>query len=192
MTRLLRWFLAPLFLGLVMAGLAGSLSTTATTPTLYLVAPSAPHPITDMVTVEVRAANVSNLGAWEFDLRYDPAFLTLVDMRIAPGFGAEEKCTPERQRCAIALGPIVERAGRAEVGAITYGEPAGLTGEATIALLHLKPASRIGQTGLSLENALLADINAKPSTPAVRGATLTLAAASFGTEQRIYLPNVQK
>jgi hypothetical protein len=192
MTRLLRWLVTSLGIGLAMIGLAGSLSTTATTPTLYLVAPSAPHPITEVVTVEVRAANVANLGAWEFDLRYDPAFLTLVDMRIAPGFGAEEKCTPQKQRCAIALGPIVERAGRAEVGAITYGQPAGLTGEATIALLHLRPASRIGKTGLSLENALLADINAKPSTPAVRGATLTLAAASFGTEQQIYLPNVQK
>jgi hypothetical protein len=192
MTRLLRWLLASLVLGVAMVGLAGSLSTTATTPTLYLVAPSKPHPITQVVTVEVRAANVSNLGAWEFDLRYDTAFLTLVDMRIAPGFGAEEKCTPQKQRCAIALGPILEQAGRAEVGAITYGQPAGLTGEATIALLHLRPAGRIGQTGLSLENALLADINAKPSTPAVRGATLTLAAASFGTDQRIYLPSVQK
>ena len=82
-------------------------------------------------------------------------------MTIDPAFGAESDCNAQNQRCAIALGPIADEPGTAHLGAITYGKALGLSGIGNLAVIHLAPTGRPGQTSLTMSNALVTDVSAQ-------------------------------
>jgi hypothetical protein len=71
---------------------------------------------------------------------------------------------------------------------VTYGKAAGLNGSATLAVIHLKSTGKIGETPLTLTNALVTDVNAQATTPTVQGGTLVLSEPV----NRIYLPSVNR
>lgn len=184
-TRLLSYLL---LIGLAVGGLGfGVARLNAATPALFLQLPTEALPATGTVDVSIHIVNAANLGAWEFDLHYDPAFLTVQGMTLDPALGVEFSCDAKGQRCALALGPITEQQGIANVGAVTYGQTGGLSGDSILAVLHLAPTGQGGATTLSLANALVADANARPTVPTVQGGVLTLQ-----SDTDLFLPSVTK
>jgi hypothetical protein len=186
--RLLSWLLlASVAVGGLTLGVA---RLNASTPQIHLQLPTEPAPASNSVDVPIRISGAVNLGAWEFDLVYDPAFLTVQGMTINPAFGTEFDCNTQSQRCAVSLGPVMDKPGTANIGAISYGQTGGLNGEGTLAVLHLIPTGQIGSTVLSLHNALVTSINAQPTIPTAQGGTLILREAAG--EIRLFLPSVTK
>jgi hypothetical protein len=164
--------------------------TNASAPTLQLVAPSGPQPGLAPLNVEVRLLQAANLGAWEFDLHYDPARLAVTGVTIGDFFARTANCDGASARCAIALGPFMQN-GLLSAGAISYGQAAGANGDGVIAVLHLQPKGLPGVTTLHLTNALLTDVAANPITPAISDATLEFTPASFANNL-VYLPLVAR
>lgn len=158
----------------------------AAAPRIVLILPAAPDP--DAINVLINISDAANLGAWEFDLGYDPTFVTVTGITVDPAFAVEDNCNAQTQRCAIVLGPIVDNPGTANLGAVTYGKAAGLNGSATLAIIHLKSTGKIGETPLTLTNALVTDVNAQATTPTVQGGALVLSEPA----NRIYLPSVNR
>jgi hypothetical protein len=154
-------------------------------PTLALVPEQNPHPPVGIVDVDVVAGGVMDLGAFQMDVLFDPAFLQVEGVTVASFLGQLVACDPNLARCAVPLGPSAT-ASRLRFGAATYGAPAGAGGEGVVAVLHLRPTGTVGATMLSIENAVLADVHAVPVEPEARGATLIL--EYYG----VYLPLVTK
>ncbi|HMN28678.1 MAG TPA: cohesin domain-containing protein [Caldilineaceae bacterium] len=163
----------------------------AVTPTLQLVAPAGAQAALDPFTVEVRIAQAANLGAWEFDLAYDPALVTITGITVNDFFARSAGCDPATARCAVVLGPIDEN-GLFSAGAVSYGQASGANGDGLIATLQLQPKGVAGTTTLHVTNALLTDTAANPIAPATVDVTLDLSAASFGATHTIYLPVVTR
>ncbi|MBI1299706.1 hypothetical protein GC175_32680 [bacterium] len=187
--RSYRLFSVFLLLGVLLAGLtAGATRIQAATPKISLILPADPSTDGTSINVLLDISDAANLGAWEFDLVYDPTFVTVTGMTIDPAFGAEINCNAQTQRCAVALGPVTDTPGTANLGAVTYGKAAGLNGSATLAVIHLKATGKIGETPLTLTNALVTDVNAQATTPTVQGGTLVLSEPA----NRIYLPSVNR
>ncbi len=184
--RLRFWLL---ILAVTAGGLiVGGTHLNASTPRISLILPAPPQAAAGTIDALVAIDEAANLGAWEFDLGYDPAFLTVQGMTINPAFGAEFDCNAQSQRCAIALGPIADEPGTAHVGAITYGKAAGLSGSGNLAVIHLAPTGRAGQTSLTVSGALVTDVSAQATTPVVAGGSLTF----IESGHRIFLPNVTR
>ncbi len=184
-----RLFSLFLLLGVVVAGLtAGAVRIKAATPTITLVGPAELAPASDEFDVLILISDAANLGAWQFDLGYDPTLVTVTGMTVDPAFAAEDDCNAQTQRCAVVLGPIVDRPGTANLGAVTYGKVGGLNGSGQLAVLHLKATGKAGETTLTLANALVTDVDAHAITPNVNDVTLAFSEAL----NRIYLPSVQR
>lgn len=178
-----------LLLGVAVAGvMVGAARLNAATPRIILVLPAELPPAGETINVLIDIADAVNLGAWEFDLSYDPNLVTVTGMTLVPTFGVEDGCNAQTQRCAIALGPIVDSPGTARLGAVTYGKAAGLNGFAGLAVLHLKATGTAGETTLTLTNALVTDVNAQATTPTVQGGRLVLS----GPAHRLFLPSVTR
>jgi len=172
--------------GLFLLAVGGS--STASAPTIRLVAPEGPQPAIGTIDVAVQVVGAVDLGAWEFDLGFDPALLRVAGMTIAPTFGVEEGCNPDNQRCVVSLGPITDVANTASVGAFSYGGADGLTGDGVLATLHLRPTGASGTAVLTLKSGLLANRQASPVTPILQGTTLALR----GGWRAVFLPVVRR
>jgi hypothetical protein len=184
--RLLSLFL---LLGVVLAGLtAGATRINAATPRISLVLPAEPPTDGTPIDVMITVSDAANLGAWEFDLVYDPTFVTVTGLTVDPAFAVEDNCNTQTQRCAVTLGPIIDNPGTAHLGAVTYGTAAGLSGGGRLAVLHLLPTGKVGETMLTLANALVTDVNAQATVPTLQSGTLILSEPV----NRIYLPSVNR
>lgn len=168
-------------IGLCCLGLLalGAVPLAAATPTLALVTPAGAVPARGQIDIPVRATNLSDLGAWEFDLSYDPALLEVAGMTIQPFFGAELSCRQATQRCAVSLGPVAGAPGSAGFGAVSYGPARGAGGAGVIAVIHLRPTGRGGSTTLRLTAAQITDTAARPVAIPDSSATLTLRGSVF-------------
>lgn len=179
----------PLFFGIAIAGLVtGAIDINASVPKIWLELPAAPQPALGRIDIPIRIEDAANLGAWEFDLLYNPTFLSVETMTINPAFGVEFDCNAQSQRCAVSLGPIADGSGTANLGAVSYGKTGGMSGDGLLAVLHLIPTGKIGVTSLTLTNALVTDSNAQATTPTVEGGNLTL----VGSENQLFLPSVTR
>lgn len=174
------------------AGLAllGPARLSAAAPSLKLLVPAEPQPAGAPIAVQVLASGVSDLAAFEFDLTFDPGLVRVSGISAGSFFGAEQACPDAETRCAILLGPVAEEsAGRASVGAVSYGQAPGASGEGVVAVLYLEPTGRGGSTPLGLAAALIADTKARAATPVVAGGTLQIEA---GPENGLFLPLLRK
>lgn len=184
--RLLSLLLIAMF---AVAGvMVGATRLRAATPAIVLAVPAELPPAGETINVLINIVDAANLGAWQFDLSYDPTLVTVTGMTIDPAFAAEDDCNAQTGRCAVALGPIVDSPGTASFGVVTYGKAAGLNGYGQLAVIHLKATGKAGETALTLSNALVTDVNAQATTPMVIGGTLVLSAPV----NRLFLPNVTR
>lgn len=113
------------------------------------VALTSPRP--DGFEAAVVAANVPPPGLFgaQFDLRFDPRHLQLIEDSVAPGPALEPALVARRQ-----VEPLS--------GALTYaisrqGEVEGLSGNVTLAILVFKQITPTLQTSVSLDNVILGD-----------------------------------
>ncbi len=157
--------------------------TRAATPTLALVAPSAPQPPSSTVDVQVAVSDVASLGAFEFDLMYDRALVQVQSFTLAAFLGQTSSCIPSSARCAATLGPLDLSSGATSLGAYSYGTGGGPSGNGTVGVIRFKPLTNNGTVNLRLANALLSDVAGNPVTPATQDATFVIASAP-----PLYLP----
>lgn len=165
-----------LFVGLLNVVLGSLLAST----TLSLVVPSDPQSPTEPIEVELLIEAASNLGAFEFDLSYDHELAEVTGITLHELMGdTSDVCDSEMTRCAMALGPLDEDEVTG-LGAYSYGTGAGLSGEGTLAVIHLQPTGQEGTLVLTLENGLLSDVDAAaPEAVPIVEETIILANASF-------------
>ena len=126
----------------------------------------------------------ANLAGYEFDLLYDGNLVDLTGVTLTDALGQTTGCTPSAGRCAAPLGPLPQAANlgaAASLGAYSYGAGAGLSGDATVATLHLSGRGVIGQTTLRILNPRFSDIDGVGSFPQGQDITLTLISPSAVT-----------
>ncbi len=101
--------------------------------------------------VDVVIATVADLGAFEFELTFNPAVVTVTSVQLGPWLGSSG-------RPAYALGPHIENgAGRVAFGGYTLGAaPPGPDGGGVLATLTLH-AEAPGASGLDFDHNLLTD-----------------------------------
>lgn len=162
------------------SGLARAVGPTK--PTLTVHVPPGPQPPDGVIDVAITISGAANLGAFEFDVTYDPAQVEVVNVTTSDLLGRTTACDPQVDRCAVALAPL-DRPGAASVGVFSYGAGAGVSGDGTLAVIRLRPTARGGPAALRLEHVLLADDAANSITPTVQDATLLVMS-------RIYAPIV--
>jgi len=106
-------------------------------------------------TVLVTVQEVENLGAFQFDIMFDPAFLKLDSSSVALGnFLASSK------RTATQIGPLFGRSSlryKCSLGAVSSGNILGPHGSGALAVVVFE-ARALGTTTVEFKNALLTDI----------------------------------
>ena len=154
---------------------------------LALQAPANPLSPISIFTVDVIAAGVTDLGAWEFDLAFDPTFFDVVELTAQPAFGQEANCNPTTTRCAYTLGPWVDGT-VASVGGLTYGAGPAMGANGVVGRMKLQPRGKIGTTTISITQPLAT--NAAGDNQIVTGGSTTLVFA--GAVNRVFLPSAQR
>lgn len=117
------------------------------------------------VQATIEIDDVKNLGAFQFDLTYDPAIVEVESITLGDFPGSTG-------RSVNPLGPRIE-AGKAVYGAFSFGDSAGPDGSGTLATVTLT-AQAGGQTPLGLGSVQIIDIGGGRITVASQGATVTV------------------
>jgi hypothetical protein len=111
-------------------------------------------------TVSVMIDEANNLGAFQFDLRYTAAIVTVEDVTVGEFLGSPG-------RAVIPLGPHIDnQAGRTVFAACTLGLQPGPNGTGVLATVSLT-AQGEGQSPLDLQNAQVVGTDAKPQVVTV-------------------------
>lgn len=119
----------------------------------------------DTVPVTIEIHDVVNLGAFQFDLTFDPAIVQ-VDSVTLGDFPASTG------RSVNPLGPK-SQAGKVVYGAFSFGDAAGPDGSGTLATVILQ-ARGGGQTPLGLANVQVIDIGGTRIQASTQEATITV------------------
>ncbi|MFQ5593962.1 MAG: cohesin domain-containing protein [Anaerolineae bacterium] len=117
------------------------------------------------VQIVIEIHDVVNLGAFQFDLTYDPAIVEVESISLGDFPGSTG-------RSVNPLGPRLE-AGKAVYGAFSFGDSAGPDGSGALATVTLKALGG-GQTPLGLGNVQVIDIGGGRIAAASQGATVTV------------------
>jgi hypothetical protein len=133
----------------------------------------------EAVQVTIEIDNVMNLGAFQFDLTYDPAIVEIDNIALGDFAGGTG-------RSMNPLGPKIE-AGKALFGAFSFGDAAGPDGSGTLAVVTLK-AQTEGQTSLSLENVQVVDVRGGRITVSTVGATMMVSGSLPAAEGAASIP----
>ncbi len=99
--------------------------------------------------VEIRVEDIENLGAYEWELTYDPAVLELVEVVNGSFLGSTG-------RPVFCLDPVLDE-GSVRLGCVTMGpEPPGPTGSGVLSVLTFSPVAN-GASPLDLSSVQLCD-----------------------------------
>jgi hypothetical protein len=157
------------------------------TPTLSWQLPSGSiSPTAGIFDVQIQVNEATNLAGFEFDVQYDPEYVSVVGITLSEFVGRINGCAPLSERCAVALsqGTAV---GQNSIGAYSYGNDVGTDGDGILATIHLLPTGKTGTTSLRLEHALLVDVGVTNiARPQMLEAAITIGG------QVIYLPVVNQ
>ena len=121
----------------------------------------------------VRIVNSTNLGGFEFTLRYLPATLQFVSVEVGDFLGSTG-------RTVIPVGPITDtQAGSVRLGAASTGAALGPNGNGVLATFCFVP-TQVGNTALGLEEAQVTDTAAVPIPLTLAGVTVAVAQCAVG------------
>jgi hypothetical protein len=125
--------------------------------------------------VNVMIDGAVNLGAFQFDLIYDPAVVTVTDVALGPFVGSTG-------RTAQSVGPTIDnRVGTLAFGAFSFGSTAGPAGTGVLATIRFR-AEGPGTSALGLQNVVVTDPMANAQPASVEGGVVTVTApAAAGT-----------
>ncbi len=126
------------------------------------------------IEVDVVIQNVSNLGAFQFDLTYDPAIVQVDSIALGEFPGSTG-------RNVSPLGPRTD-AGKAVYGAFSFGDAAGPDGSGPLATVTLR-AQAPGQTPLGLQNVQAIDVGGSHIPVLTGGGTVTVTGSPAPTPQ---------
>jgi hypothetical protein len=124
----------------------------------------------ETINVSARISGVQNLGAFEFDLKYNPEVLQIQSRnhaRLGNFLG-------RTGRNVTPLGPVIDNGtGSLKLGAFTFGASEGAVGAGSLAEITFTVKSA-APSSLAIENTLLTDANAETIPPSrVSSAQLT-------------------
>jgi len=120
-------------------------------------------------TVSVMVDGAVDLGAFQFEMRYDPAVVTASNVGLGLFLGSTG-------RTAQAIGSDVDNvAGLVKSAAFSFGDRAGPQGTGVLAVITLTAVGS-GRSTLSLQNVLVTDTMANVLPASVRGGTVVVAA----------------
>lgn len=126
-------------------------------------------------TVSVVVEDVTNLGAFQFDLTYDPAVLAMVEIEEGPFLGSsgrEVQClTPRMERGSLGLTCVT-------LGAV----PDGPSGSGELATITFRPLAS-GSSPLHFTRLTLTDPPAQPLPTQAQDATVTVASGESSAGQ---------
>lgn len=111
--------------------------------------------------LQVMIEEASDLGAFEFDLTYDPSILRVEEATVGEFVGSTG-------RSAVPVGPEVDNAGgRVTLGAISYGSGSGPSGAGVLATVTFVALGE-GSTALELSKVQVLDtaVHAQPAAVA--------------------------
>jgi hypothetical protein len=120
-------------------------------PRLYIEPPDQDMPLSGgPFVVEVMVDNANDLGAFEFDLVYDPAIIHVDDVDLGDFLGSTGRSVSE-------VGPNIDNVtGRTSYGAFSFGGGPGPSGSGVLAIVTLSPQA-VGESDLVPENEQLTD-----------------------------------
>lgn len=127
----------------------------------------------DPLDLDLLVSNGLDLGAYEFELIYDPTFFTYVDIVHTNLVGQTGACVSAGQRCLIPLGPKGTE-GDQELGAYSYGNGPGYTGDGTLATMRLQSTGTTGTTTIYLRRGLTASTTALSDNSTDAAITITV------------------
>ena len=132
-----------------------------------------------LFTVTVAISNVSDLGAFDFNIGYSPSVVTVVTATLT-GFPASTG------RQVYETGPDIDAVqGTLALGAYSLeSTPLGPSGDGALAVITLR-AQASGPTGLMLLTANVSDHAANPVTAVLQSGNVTVAVTKM-----VYLPMV--
>lgn len=118
-------------------------------------------------TVTVGIQDAQDLGAFQFNLGFDPAIVQVNGLALSPFLGSTGRNT-------AALGPEIDNeAGLVRYGAFSYGSQPGPGGDGTLVTITLT-AQALGTTVLDLDRVRLSDTAATAQTATVQDGTATV------------------
>jgi hypothetical protein len=119
--------------------------------------------------VDVMIGGAVNVGAFQFDLIYDPAVVTVTEVALGPFVGSTG-------RTAQPVGPTIDnRAGTLAFGAFSFGSTAGPAGTGVLATVRFR-AEGPGTSALGLQNVVVTDPMANTQPVSVEGGVVTVTA----------------
>jgi len=117
--------------------------------------------------IEVMIEEASDLGAFQFELAYDPSIVRVKETTLGDFLGSTG-------RSVVPLGPQVdERAGKVVFGAISFGGGPGPDGRGTLAIVTLMARGE-GSAALDLGDVQVLDTGGSPQPVTVEGARVTV------------------
>jgi Cohesin domain len=138
---------------------------------LVCVQPAAPSgAIGQLLVASVAVQAAADLGAFQFDLDYDPTFLTLDSATPAPFLGSSGRSVACTQ---------LSGSDHISIACVTQGQepPPGVDGDGVLVDLLFTPVSG-GTTNLVLANVILTTPGAVASSPATQGAAVTISGST--------------
>lgn len=137
-----------------------------TTPTVSLEPSAQVANVGNTLTVHVNIANATDLGAYQFNLAYDPAILQLTNATNGSFLGSSGRSVSQ-------LGPIIDNSlGTLTLGAFSFGDPVGPNGTGPLADLTFTMVGT-GSSDLVLSNLILTTTTAAPVTSGVVGGSVS-------------------
>lgn len=106
-------------------------------------------------TMDIVAQDVSNLGAYQVELTFNPAIVHVVSVSPGPFLGSTG-------RTVSPVGPIIDNnLGKVTFGAFTFGPQPGVNGTGVLATVTFQPRAH-GTSSLHLQNLQVADPASNP------------------------------
>jgi hypothetical protein len=145
-------------------------------PTIYVSPSSQQVPVGDTFTAEIRVAEAADLGGFEFTLSFDPAVVSVEDVRVGGFISSTNRSVAE-------YGPLVDNtAGTASQIAFSFSKPAlaGASGSGLLATVTLHALAE-GTSTLTLTRAQLATTLAQSQAGLIRtDGSVTVVSAAAG------------
>ncbi len=159
----------------------GGLRNSYQDPTLRIEPIQSTVTVSESFTVSVTIDNANDLGAFEFDLLFAPAVVTVNNAILGDFLGSTG-------RTVIPPNPDIDNpTGRASFGAATFGSAPGPDGTGALATIAFT-AQGLGESLLDLENVIVLDTQAQHQTVTVEDGTVRVGS----TVHSVYLPLVVK
>jgi len=124
------------------------------------------------LNVELKVANVANMGGYELVINFDPAIVQVQNVTLGNFLSSTG-------RTVSPLGPGVDNtAGRISIGSFSFGSQAGPSGEGTLATIVMTPQAQ-GASALTLSGLTLTDSAGNAIAATTQDGAITINAASL-------------